>query len=180
MNLFTAKWPFYVSGPLFAVLLVLSLYLFDDQPGMSDAVTVVGEYMGESVADQSLSRPPQLDWQLGLLIGIFVGALAAALAGGKYKPEFSAPGGGAFTEKALRTVGLGLAGGFLVMLGVQLAGDTVFGQLSSALQLSGGAWVFLLAMAISGCTLAILLERRGEGGGKKASSGRSAGKEESA
>ena len=55
-----------------------------------------------------------------------------------------------------------MGGGFLVMLGIQLAGDSVFGQISAAMQLSGGAWVFLIAMTVTGCALAILLERRGD------------------
>lgn len=175
MNLFTAKWPFYISGPLFALLIVTSLYVFNEPVGMSDAMTVAGEYCNEAIVDQELDRPPPLDWQLGLLLGLFVGALVAALIGNKYQPELVAPGAGSFTLKALKTVGGGIAGGFLVMLGIQLSGDTLLGQLAAAVQLSGGAWIFLMSLAISGGTLAILIERRGEGGGKKAA-GRAAGK----
>lgn len=166
MNLFTAKWPFYISGPLLAILGVGSLYLFNDVIGMGDAMTVANEYC-ENVVENGTSAAadlPTLDWQLGLLIGIFVGALLTAAIGGAFKPEVMTEGAGSFTVKTLRTVGCGLLGGLLVMLGVQLGGDSIFGQIASATQLSGGAWLFLISMTITGCTLAILLERRGEGG----------------
>ncbi len=175
MNLFTAKWPFYISGPLLALLMVLSLFIFDDVIGLGDALTVATEYCGGAVTERQFGDPPPLDWQLGLLIGLFIGALVGALMGNKFKPELMAEGGGSFTVKTLRTVGCGMGGGFLVMLGIQLAGDSVFGQISAAMQLSGGAWVFLIAMTVTGCALAILLERRGEGGASaKGASGKGA------
>ncbi len=164
MNLLTAKWPFYISGTLLALMMVLSFYVFDDVIGLGDAMTVVTEYCGDTVMDRSMGEPPPLDWQLGLLIGLFVGSLVGAVVGNKFKPEFMSDGDGSFTVKILRTVGCGMLGGFLTMLGIQLAGDSVFGQLAAAVQLSGGAWVFLIAMSVTGCALAILLERRGEGG----------------
>ncbi len=166
MNLFTAKWPFFISGPLLALLMIFALYVFDDVIGMGDAMTVATEYGTKAVQRQKLDAPPPLDWQLGLLFGMFLGALVAVLIGNKFKPECFSEGDGSFTVKTLRTVGGGIAGGFLVMLGIQLAGDSVFGQLAAAMQLSGGAWMFLLAMTVTGSALAILLERRGEGGGK--------------
>lgn len=62
------------------------------------------------------------------------------------------------------------------MLGVQLAGDTVWGQWGSAIQLSSGAWIFLVGMVLTGSTLAILLERRGESGGGKTAAPAKGGK----
>ena len=53
------------------------------------------------------------------------------------------------------------------MLGVQLAGETVWGECAAAIQLAGGGWTFLAGLLLSGCLLAILFERRGEGGGRK-------------
>lgn len=167
MNLFTGKWPFYVSGPLLAILVVLSLYIFNDVIGMGDATTVATEYCSEALREHRAGDPPSLDWQLGLFIGILVGAFVAVLMGNKYKAELMAEGEGSFTIKVLRTVGGGIAGGFLVMLGIQFSGDTVFGHLTAAMQLSGGAWIFLIAMTVTGGALAILLERKGEGGAKK-------------
>ncbi len=179
MNLFTAKWPFYISGTLLAVLSVLFLYVFDDVTGMGKAMTVAHEYWGNVAENGSaaVSDLPRLDWQLGLLIGVFVGALLTTAVSGSFKPELMAPGGGSFTVKTLRTAGLGLIGGLLVMLGVQLSGDTVWGHISSAIQLSGGAWLFLIVMTVSGCGLAILLERRSGGSsGAKSSASKKEGK----
>ena len=167
MNILTAKWPFYVSGPLLALLLAGSLCLFGDPVGLTAAMTAMTEYCDSAVAGQSLPDAPAMDWQLAMLFGLFFGALIAAASGGNFKLEFFDEESGSFTVKTLRTVLGGVAGGFLVMLGVQLAGDTVWGQWGSAIQLSSGAWIFLVGMVLTGSTLAILLERRGESGGGK-------------
>jgi len=161
----SASWPWYVSGPLLALLVILSLYVFNDPIGMGDAMTVVSEYCVESVENGRLEVPP-MDWQLGLLIGILVGALGAAALAGDLKPRFSEGEGGNAVSMG-RMVLCSLAGGFLVMTGMQLGGDSFLGQFSAAMQLSGAAWVFLIALAVSGCMLAVLLDRRsgGSGGG---------------
>ena len=41
MNILTAKWPFYVSGPLLALLLAGSLCLFGDPVGLTAAMTAM-------------------------------------------------------------------------------------------------------------------------------------------
>ncbi len=165
MNLFSAQWPFYVTGTLLALLLAGSLYVFNDPIGLSDAMTSISEYCDEAVSDGELpDSGPALDWQIALLFGLFLGALVAAASAGKFKAEFLLEGSGGITTGALLTIGGGLAGGFLMMFGVQLAGDTVWGQCAAAIQLSGGAWIYLGAMALSAATLAILLERKGGGG----------------
>lgn len=164
-------WPFYVSGPLLAVLTVLSLYLFDSPVGMGDAMTVASEYCVESVESRRLAAPP-MDWQFGLLFGIFIGALGMAALARDLKPKLSSETG-PVASGLLRTALLGLAGGFLVMTGVQLAGDSVLGQFSAGIQLSGAAWVFLIAFAASAVLLTVLLAQRGGG---KSSAGKPAGK----
>ena len=111
-----------------------------------------------------------MDWQFGLLFGIFVGALGMAALSGDLKPKFSEGSG---TAGFMRTALAGLAGGFLVMTGVQLAGDSVLGQFAAGIQLSGAAWVFLIAFAASAVLLTVLLAQRGGG---KSSAGKPAGK----
>ena len=54
MNILTAKWPFYVSGPLLALLLAGSLCLFGDPVGLPAAMTAMTEYCDSAVAGQSL------------------------------------------------------------------------------------------------------------------------------
>ncbi len=175
MNLFTAKWPFYISGPLLALLCIVPLYIFDAPAGLGKAMETAGEYFSHAAENGTVSDLPGLNWELGLLGGIFAGALLTAAMTGAFKPELMSSASGSFTADALHTAGCGIAGGVLIMLGIQLSGDTVFGHMASAMQLSGGAWLFLTVMVISGCTLALLWERRGDGGKNRGKS-RNAGK----
>ncbi len=164
MNPFTAKWPPWIAGPLLALLIVAALALFDDSVGLSGGMTALTEYADSTVARGRLAAAPSMDWQIAMLFGLFFGAIAGALSSGEFKLEFLDEGGSA-GERICRTVLAGSCGGFLLMLGVQLAGETVWGQWAAAIQLAGGGWTFLAGMLLAGCLLAILFERRGEGGG---------------
>ena len=157
-------WPFWLSGSALAFLTVLSLYMFNDSIGLGDAMTMASEHCVEGVTDQDWDALP-LDWQLGILLGIILGAIGTAALSGWYKPRFS-DGEGSVTRRVFMTPLLGILGGFLMMTGIQLSGDSVFGQFAAGIQLSGGAWVFLIAMAVSAVLLACLFAQRG--GGKNA------------
>ncbi len=172
MSLLTSKWPFYISGPLLALTVLANLYIFDDELGMGEALRVISTYSVDSVAEGELAAAPAFDWQLGFLAGIFLGALLTGFLADSCKAEFMPEMEGTFTVKTLKTVLGGMGGGFLIMLGLQLAGDTVYGSFAAAIQLSTGSWIFLLAMVITAAALAILLERRanaaqGKGKSKK-------------
>ena len=155
----SGSWPFWISGSALAFLTVLSLYLFNDSIGLGDAMTMASEHCVEGVTEQDWDALP-LDWQLGLLLGIILGAVGTAALSGWYKPSFS-DGEGSVSRRVVMTPLLGIIGGFLVMTGIQLSGDSVFGQFAAGMQLSGGAWVFLIAMAVSAVLLACLLAQRG-------------------
>lgn len=163
----SGKWPFYVNGVLIALTVILGLYFFNDGLGMSDGMTVISEYCRESVQEKKLAEAPPMDWQTGFLFGIFIGALAAAITSGQWKLRVIQESEGGFFHSFFKTVGFGIGGGFLVMLGLQLAGDTFFGQWAAAIQMSAGAWIFLIAFFAVSVLVAILLERRKEGGGKE-------------
>jgi len=177
LKFFTGKWPFYVSGLLMALLINLGLYLFNAPIGMSDGYLTLSQYCNKMIERHHLTQPPALDWQTGFLVGIFGGALLTALLSKQWKFEF-------FPEDLKRGNGLasagtcllhGLGGGFLVMLGLQLAGDSFFGQWAAATQLSAGAWIFMLSFLITGSMVAIVLGKRGEGGKGKAAAGKGKG-----
>ncbi len=163
----SGHWPFYISGPLLAVLIVLSLYLFNDTVGLGETFTMVSEYCVDSVESRSLEAPP-MDWQLGLLIGIFLGAAGAAAAGKEWKLRFRDG------ENWVKTIACGILGGYLVMSGIQLAGDSFLGQFAAAMQLAGAAWLFWIVTAAAGIVLSCLLAQRAGGrsaGGNSAPSG---------
>lgn len=169
MRLLTGKWSFYINGALLSGMIVLCLYLFQDTVGMNDGMIKISEYAEQTAEqvseDEEIDLPP-LEWQTGFLGGIFIGALAAALMSGNWKVRFFQDKESGIVSKSLKTVLYGLGGGFLVMLGLQLAGDSFLGQWSGALQLSGGSWIFLVSCFAVASGIAILLENRGESGGE--------------
>jgi hypothetical protein len=148
---FTGKWSSYFSGTVIACFFILTLYILDSPTGMSNAYIMISDYCKESIHARAVQEPPFLDWQTGFLGGIFIGALIAAIFGGDWKlrmiPESSGKG---MIASAGITVATGLAGGFLVMLGLQIAGDSFLGQWAGAIQLSTSSWVFFISLLIWG------------------------------
>jgi heme A synthase len=92
------------------------------------------------------------DWQTAFLAGIAIGALFASLASGTWRlriiPEDVKGSGpmGAFAVTIIQNI----AGGFLVMTGLQFAGDSFVGQWAAAMQLSTGAWIFIFFFIVWG------------------------------
>lgn len=162
MGFMGGKWPFYVSGILIALLIAASLYLFDDTLGMNEGMIMISDYCREVIDSPRLPElePEPDNWQLGFLGGIFIGALAASLFSGKWRIKFFSSQEGNFFTSAFKSLLLGLGGGFLVMLGLQISGDSFFGQVAAAVQLSAGAWIFLIICLVVATLTAILLERR--------------------
>lgn len=169
MSLWSEKWPFYLSGVLMALLILIGLYLFDAPVGMSNGYLALSHYWGGVIENRKITEPPMIDWQTGFLIGIFGGALLTALLSRQWRFELFPSDLKQSNAAASAGISLlyGLGGGFLVMLGLQLAGDSFFGQWAAAMQLSSGAWIFLLAFFITGALTAIVMARRGNAKGGK-------------
>ena len=137
-----------------AFLFLLSLYVLDDSIGFSDPYLMISSYCERSIESGRLENPPAIDWQTAFLGGILIGALGAALAGGEWRLRIlsHSENKGVFPSIGA-TIAAGIAGGFLVMLGLQLAGDSFLGQWSSAIQLSTSAWVFFASLLLWGIVI---------------------------
>lgn len=160
-KIFTNKWSTYLSGTILAFLFVLMLYILDSPVGMSNAYLMLSEYCQESFHNRSIQELPFLDWQTGFLGGILIGALFASLVGGEWKLRIMPESKGKnFFASAGATVLLGLSGGFLVMLGLQLAGDSFVGQWAGALQLATGSWIFFLSILFWGVIFTLILSAK--------------------
>jgi Sulphur transport len=164
MKILSGKWSFYINGTLIALFIMLSLYLFDDTLGMSDGMLAVSEFVRESTEAGEIKAPPTLNWQLGLLGGILIGALASAIISGSWKIQFAPKDSGGIVAGIWKPIVQGIGGGFLVMLGLQIAGDSFWGQWAAAIQLSSGAWIFIITMFIVASAASILLDRYNEKG----------------
>lgn len=165
-SIVNSGWPWWFTGIVMAVFGVAMLWMFDDTPGMSDGMLQFAEFSRRAAEEKSVGRVPPLDWQTGFLGGIFIGALACAFITGKWKFALRPEGGsGGFLAGAGKAVLAGFGGGFLVMLGLQMSGDSFFGQWISAMQISSGAWVFMAVFIASAVIASVLIARR-SGGGK--------------
>lgn len=151
LKFFTGKWSSYLSGACIAFLFVFALYVLNSPVGMTNAYLMISEYCRETINARAVKEPPFLDWQTGFLLGIFIGALITAAVSGNWRlrliPESSGKG---VVASAGVTAFTGFAGGFLVMLGLQLAGDSFMGQWAAAIQLSTAAWVFFISLVVFG------------------------------
>ena len=147
LKFFSNKWSIYTVGILIAFIFIIALYVLDTSVGMSQAYIMLSEYCKETIYNKTVSEPPFIDWQTGFIIGIFIGALLAAIISGDWKFEF-VPGGK--MKKFFSSIGasifIGALGGFFVMLGLQLSGDSFIGQWAAAMQYSTSAWFFFLSI----------------------------------
>jgi hypothetical protein len=172
----TGKWSAYKSGTVIAFLFMLALYLFDTTIGMSDSYIMISDYCKSTINRRAVNEFPPFDWHTGFLAGIFFGALIAAFIGGEWRfrllPE-DIKEKGAFGSFGL-TVLQGVVGGFLVMLGLQISGDSFEGQWCAAMQLSTGAWIFISAFIIWGVIFMGVYSMVSSGGGKSPKKGKGA------
>lgn len=160
MGIFNTKWPFYFSGTMLAFAILLSLYILNDVLGMGEALTAVNEFCNKTFES---GRPERVhfDYCTVFACGIMLGAFTASIFSNNFRIQITPDCGGSFTSRQFKSVFGGFIGGFFVMLGIQLAGENVYGQLVAAIQLSGSAWLFLSAMMFSGTLLSLLFERKG-------------------
>ena len=160
MGIFNTRWPFYFSGTAMAFCVLLCLYVLNDNIGMGEAATAVNEFCTESVESSTLQKI-RLDYPTVFAVCIMLGAFTASLFSNNFRLQIAPDCGGSFTSRQFKGVAGGFIGGFLTMLGVQISGESVYGHLVGAIQLSGTSWLFLGAMLFSGMTLALLFERKG-------------------
>ena len=163
-----SKWNFMLAGTVIALLIMLLLYLLDTAPGMDDAFIVLSKYCSGAIENKSLDSLTGLDWQTAFIVGIVLGAFFASAISAEFKLEiFPADRQNkGFLGSLLITPIIFMSGGFLVMFGLQLAGDSFFGLLSSAMQLSTGAWIFLLSAVSAIFFIAAVTAAKFEKGGE--------------
>ena len=145
MNIFTGKWNEIVSGAVIALFFIITLYILNTPIGLSNSYLMLSEYCQDVIHAEKIIEPDFWNWETGFLFGILLGGLIASLVDKVWQfcifPEERQTK--EILPSAALTPLLGIVGGFLVMLGLQLAGDSFMGQWAAALQLSTGAWLFI-------------------------------------
>ncbi len=166
---FKGRWSAFTSGFAATLLFILILFILDTPVGMSDAYLKISEYCRESIHMRRVSEFFPFDWQTAFLAGIAGGALLASLTSGTWRlrmiPEDIKGSGpvGSFGITILQNV----FGGFLVMTGLQFAGDSFVGQWAAAMQLSTGAWIFIFSFIVWGVVFSGISRSVASGGGTK-------------
>lgn len=172
MNILTAKWPFVINAAALIVLVMLGLYLFDAEPCFAGAFQKLSGYAGGAVEKSSMpEQPPPLDWTLGIVLGVLIGGVSGGLLNKSWKCVSAFEEETKFGWKLLKTALLGTGSGFLIMLGCLLSGEVFAGQFAGAMELSPGAWMFLIIAFFCAGATAVFLERTREGGGKTGGNG---------
>ncbi len=169
-NFFKSKWSGFSGGIVLALVFMLALFLFGEMPGLGDGMKILSRYCKDAVDYGELDRLPPLDWEVGLIIGLFIGGLAGTLASGEFKFMFFNEDGGPFSGAVTKTVLVGILGGALMTVAVQLAGNSVFGFIAEACESSSGAWLFILVMTVSASAFTLVF-----GGGSGSGGGSSTG-----
>ncbi len=135
---------------------------FDAGSGFFSVLRATAEAAGSAIESRTVPEFPAFNWSVALAFGILLGAFPAALLSNDFKPEFQDhPGGGlgGLAGSAVR----GVVGGFLLVTGFQLAGGSIMEASAAAMNLSTGAWIFLVSLAVTGVLLSVLYA--GSGGG---------------
>lgn len=148
----------WTSGIFMALLFILSLYVLDASVGSVCAYS--------NIADKAVEiyngNIPYATWNEMFLIGILIGAFISALAGKQFKlqlfPEDHLSKGPAY----YLTFGivLNLLGGFLVMAGMIIAGDTFTKMWGDALGLFTIVGFFLIIMFVEAVIIGTMLSLR--------------------
>ena len=158
-TLCSAKISPWMSGILMAFLFILSLYILDASVG---SISAYSNLANKAVEIYNNGNMPSIGWEEMFLIGNFVGAFIAALAGKQFKlqlfPEDHLSKGPAY----YLTFGIGInfLGGFLVMGGMIIAGDTFTKMWGDAIGLFTIVGFFLIIMFVEAVVIGTLLSLR--------------------
>ncbi len=162
-KIFEGTFNTFVSGGIIGFFFVICWYILDSPLGLTDGYLVFFDYIEDSVsAKQVLSI--SFDWQIAFIFGILIGGIITAIIGKHWDFNFSPEdqSGKGIIAKAGITPLQGILGGFLIMLGFMLSGDSFFGHWANAIQLSIGAWLFLILTFIFAALSAKFIFKGGE------------------
>lgn len=160
-------WSPYVVGGLIGVLSMLTFYFSNKPIGASTAYARIAGMLGLAVAPEHTrslkyfkDNPPQVGWELMLVMAVIGGSFLAAWSGGeltgKWLPEMWQERFGA--ESYLLRALVAFGGGILMAFGARMAGGCTSGHgISGTLQLAVGSWVSAICFFIGGVVTAMAM-----------------------
>lgn len=158
---FSSSWSPWISGAILAILFLFGLYVLNAPFGTKEAYTLLIDKANAAINKQTI----KLDWETIFLIGIFCGAFVAAIIGKDFKIQLvpddhlsKGPIFYLFFGPVLLFIG-----GFLVMAGLILAGNTFLKMWYDFLAMYIVAGLFLLTVFIEAVIIGTLFSIRIEG-----------------
>jgi len=145
----------FISGVLMAFLFVITAYILDDSAGSIGAYSGITDKLFDLFGENSLN----LNWEEFFLIGILAGSFVSALVSKQFKlqlfPEDHLSRGPAYyLSTGLIT---NFLGGFIVMMGLIIAGDSFLKMWNDALGLFMIVGLFLIIMFIESVVIGTML-----------------------
>lgn len=166
MKIVPEKLRFLLPAAAFAVIIVATLLLFDPDPGLMRGINTISECGENSLKYHILPGKVEMNWQIATLSGIFIGAILYSIFSGKFKLETTFSGNALDFGGIWRSALCGIAGGFLVMCAVMISGNSIWGHIGNAVQLSSGSWIFLASTLFAGMATLLLFAGNGDPGEK--------------
>jgi hypothetical protein len=139
-----------LCGALLGVLSVLALLLLKDKGTDAGELLLLGRYINEDLAADN-----SFNWtgRSALIAGLLPGALLWSIFRKDLSISFSSGMGENSFSSVMTAILRGVAGGALMMAGIQLSGFSVWAAMQKAVQLSGGAALFLISAAVTAFVL---------------------------
>lgn len=158
MKILPAKLPFGSGGILLAGFGVAAIGILSEPIGLLNEINALGVYGEQTLRWRCLAPRPEADWELAALVGIIFGAGLYSCLSGNFQRElfYSDTGSTSLAGKFWASAWRGILGGLLVMAGIRISGDSVWGHFNGAIQMSTGSWLFLGALAVGGVFTALL------------------------
>lgn len=162
------RWSPYVVGAAIGLLSCLAVVLSDKFLGVTTALVRATGMIGRlfsrrAIADNAYFQkfPPQVDWELMVIIGLPLGAfLSAALSGDLRVVAVPQRWAEAFGESLSLRLVVALAGGILMGFGARWAGGCTSGHgISGTLQLALSSWIAVICFFAGGIATATVLFR---------------------
>ncbi len=135
-----------IAGALLGVLAALALLLLKDKNTDAGELLVLGRYIKDEFYGGG-----SFNWtgRSALIAGLLPGALLWSILKNRFELKlFPEDSGNRFTA-LIKSAFCGITGGVLMMAGIQFSGFSVWAAFQKAMQLSGGAAVFLGSAALT-------------------------------
>ncbi len=168
------EWSPYIAGTLLGIVGILAVWLSSSTLGASGAFENVTGMIGQAVAPGLFSNmyfnyimPPEITWNVILLVGVFFGGLLGAATSGTLKwgkkdsANSDAQWKSVFGPQVWKRWLLAFVGAIILEYAAGIAGGCTSGlAISGGMLLAPSAFLFIAGMFASGIVTAMIIYRK--------------------